>query len=474
MIPRPSGCVAIRRVAAARYPAPDLALDDPSAPAEPLYSAVFAVLRDAGLDLENAHTPGWSPFSKFVAPGGRVLVLVNFVHHRLGARESLDDFASKCTQAAVLRPLLVLLARAVGPSGTILFGNSPVQGADWPSLLEDTGARALLASLGDSLNGTRVEAVDLRGWVLSQGARGSGTARGEGVGVDLGAHSLLERTSGNHDYRVLQYDPQMTARFHGPGRHEYRLSPRVLDADLVLSVPKLKTHVKVGVTAALKGCVGAIAEKDCLAHHRAGSPDEGGDEFPAWHPLLRVSSALGERVWRRGGDPRVMGLGRTAERLVYKLSSKLGVLSGGSWHGNDTCWRMTLDIARCILYADRAGVLHPTPQRKHITLIDGVLGGEGDGPLRPRAVASRCLVFADDCFAADVAACAVMGFDPRKIGLFRGAVDVAPYPVTPLGFHDISPRLDGAPVAWTELPGQVCRRFEVPTGWRGAMEFVRG
>ncbi len=291
------------------------------------------------------------------------------------------------------------------------------------------------------------------------------------MGVELGADSLLESLGGNRAFRVLQYDPAGTARFHGPGRHTCRIAREALEADLIVSVPKLKTHAKVGVTGALKGCVGAIAEKDCLAHHRRGDRAHGGDEFPAAHPLVRAASALGDRVWARGPVSPLTQAGRTLERALYTLTHRLGLASGGSWPGNDTCCRMALDIVRCLRFADVHRALHTTPQRRHVVLMDGVIGGEGNGPLRPRAVLSGCLLFADDPFAADVVASAVMGFDPRRARQVGGAVGVGRYPVTDLGFDDVAPHLDGAPLPWTALPGRVCRRFAPPDAWVGAMEW---
>lgn len=471
----PAGRVALRRLPRAVYSdAPDLLPDEalPELPGlavgaapNPLFRAVRQCLRDAGLDADAHNSPAWNPLGDLVPRGGRVLVLVNFVYQRLGARESRADFEAKCTQAAVLRPLLAYLCKAVGPEGRVVFGNAPVQGASWPALLGDTGAGRLLETLRREGTTPRVEAVDLRGWVL-----GEDRARAEGVSVDLGAESLLEGAEGNRDYRVLQYDPARTARFHGPGQHTYRIAREALGADLIVSVPKLKTHAKVGVTGALKGCVGAIAEKDCLAHHRHGDPALGGDEYPAAHPLVRAASAVGDRVWHRGPVSPLTRAGRALERALYAVTHRLGMPSGGSWPGNDTCWRMALDIARCLRFADRAGTLRDTPQRRHVVLMDGVVGGEGNGPLRPRAVPSGCVLFAQDPFAADVVASAVMGFDPRRVRQVGRATGMARYPVTDLGLDDVRPLVDGAEVSWLDLPGRVCRRFAPPDAWRGSME----
>lgn len=449
----PSRCVAVRRVEGARY-------DDARVAA-----AVRAAIADVGLDATRAHTDGWNPFGALVRPGGTVLVLPNFVFHKRPS-EDAARFEAKCTQAAALRPLVELARRAVGPDGLVRVGNAPVQSGAWEAVLEDTGTRAMLAGL--DREGARVEAVDLRGWVLDRDLRGS--VRAEGVSVDLGRASLLDALGGSDTFRVTHYDPARTGRFHGPGRHVYRLARAALEADLIVSAPKLKTHNKVGVTLSLKGCVGAIAEKDCLAHHRRGDARRGGDEYPRANPLLALRTALGERVWREGEAGRATLLARRLDMALSFVAHRAGMATGGSWAGNDTCWRTAVDIARCLRFADREGVLREAPQRAHVALLDGVVGGDGDGPLAPSPVRSGCVVFSTDPFAADAAGASVMGFDPRRLHIVAGAAGLARYPVTALRLDDVAPSLDGDPIALAALAGRVSPRFNAAGGWRGAIE----
>ena len=60
----------------------------------------------------------------------------------------------------------------------------------------------------------------------------------------------------------------------------------------------------------------------------------------------------------------------------------------GGWHGNDTVWRMCLDLNRVLLYSNRKGHLCETPRRAVLSIADGIVAGEGDGPLKsdPRAM----------------------------------------------------------------------------------------
>src|ERR1022692_1434372 len=59
--------------------------------------------------------------------------------------------------------------------------------------------------------------------------------------------------------------PWLFARGPG-GAHRYAVGNTVLSADVILNVPKLKTHMKTGMTGALKNFVGIVGSKDFLPH----------------------------------------------------------------------------------------------------------------------------------------------------------------------------------------------------------------
>src|SRR4029079_11251659 len=96
-------------------------------------------------------------------------------------------------------------------------------------------------------------------------------------------------------FRVSDYDPTETVSRHGRGFHRYLIARSVLDADLFINLPKMKTHQKSGITAALKNLVGINGAKAYLVHHQKGSPARGGDEFPERASLMiRLQSSLRE------------------------------------------------------------------------------------------------------------------------------------------------------------------------------------
>ena len=84
--------------------------------------------------------------------------------------------------------------------------------------------------------------------------------------------SLLEPIASDRrvDFRVTMYNPDLMRQTHGRGRHQYLIAREVIEADVVINVPKLKTHRKAGITGALKNLVGINGNKDYLPHHRLG------------------------------------------------------------------------------------------------------------------------------------------------------------------------------------------------------------
>jgi hypothetical protein len=387
-----------------------------------VYEGVRKLFLQLGLDGERQGSAAWNPLGRYIAPGSSVFVLCNFVYHRR-PQDSVRDFRAKCIHGSVLRALLDYVALAVGPGGSIRFGNSPLQSCAWDRVLHDAEVDRVLGTATG--RDPVAQPMDLRLFVSDRSQLGRVRSverrdESQAVEVDLGGDSLLAELAGGPSpprFRIADYDPARIESFHRGSSHRYLLHRAVLDADVVISLPKLKTHEKVGITCALKGFVGAVAHKDCLAHHRFGSPSTGGDEYPDGQRWLHAVSGLHDWVHHRAQDAPLQGPIQIGERTLRRVLRRARVTTGGAWYGNDTCWRMAVDLARILHYADATGMMHETRQRRHLVLIDGVVGGEGDGPLAPSPADSRALLFADDVVLADRLACRLMGYDPRAIPL---------------------------------------------------------
>ena len=145
----------------------------------------------------------------------------------------------------------------------------------------------------------------------------------------------------------------------------------------------------------------------------------------------------------------------------------------GAWWGNDTAWRMTLDLARIAHYANADGSMKPTLQRRHLSFIDGIIGGEGDGPLAPDPVSSGVLVFSDDVAIGDRVAARLMGFDPQAIPLIREAFRSMPHPLTTSGASPTDVTSNGESMPETAVTPVLGRSFRPPSGWRRYLDAGR-
>lgn len=430
--------------------------------------AVAAVLTP-GADVDDAT---WNPLGTILPEGGRIHVLPNFVSHRRSFEKDEHTFLGKVTHAAVLQPILALACRAAGQGGRVSVGNAPIQGCDYPRVVAETGLAAVLQRMEQS--SPPIELVDLRGirsrWTATGALLAQETTDEELVAVDLGEHSLLEPLYAGGSaprFRVGDYAGSETEAYHGRGRHVYMINRRVLDADLIISVPKLKTHEKVGITCVVKGAVGAIGRKECLAHHRAGGSAAGGDEFRGNAPLQRAMSAMLEvaaeqPISMRGNLLRIAG--KSMFRAV-RLLDPAG--AGGAWSGNDTAWRMAVDIARVLRFARPDGSLADTPQRQHVAVVDGIVSGEGTGPLRPAPRDSAVVIAGADAAAVDWACALLMGADPARIPIVREAFASTRYPLTEVRPDTLRFVLNGKHCAATDLAALLPPHV-LPPGWTTA------
>ena len=125
--------------------------------------------------------------------------------------------------------------------------------------------------------------------------------------------------------------------------------------------------------------------------------------------LNRLVPALG---------PVVHGRARAAGAKLFGETEE--VVRSGNWHGNDTCWRMCLDLNKLVLYGRPDGTLGRV-RRRYLVLADGLVAGEGAGPMNPDPVLAGLLLFGTDAASVDAAAATLMGFDPERIPLVREA-----------------------------------------------------
>ena len=452
-------------VSAAPYPPgetfPELPGIPPGAVPNPVFRLVREVLRDLGLDREHFGTAQWNPLGELVKPGGRIVVKPNWVLHRNEGTGGMDCMIS---HPSVLRAVLeyVFLTRPA----RVVLGDAPLQGCDFGQMLAFGDMNRVVEHFRQ--RGLPLDVRDFRRTVMRQDGqlkRVDEELQPESnyVLVDLGADSLLEPISTDwRKFRVTVYDPRKMWRHHRPGRHCFLIAREILEANLVVNVPKLKAHKKAGVTCCLKNLIGINGNKEYLPHHRKGAADGGGDNYEHGHWLMSLLEQALDGMNRHRNHP---WLYRQGERVVWHLLARRrraepGAQFEGSWYGNDTIWRTCLDLNRALLYADTDGRMHDTPQRQELSIVDAIITGQGDGPLAPDPLATGAILAAHNPAVGDFLGAHLLGFDPAKIALLRHAGEARRWRIcgTPPEVPEFSPPFPAA---------------RPPPGWRGHIEQER-
>lgn len=416
-------------------------------PANPVYAAVRRCFEQLGLDASRAGTAAWNPLGDVIRPGQRVLIKPNLVLHEPA---SLVGSNALVTHGSVIRAVTDYVLLAAGREGTVTIGDCPLQEADLPRLARASGLQGVL----DHYAGHRdlpLRFVDFRTDRMVMHADGRITDReklsGDPAGnveVRLDGTSSLEPITRadaqfgagyQQAFAVANYDKTRTVAHHVPGHHAYLIPRSVLEADVFVNVPKLKTHQKAGITVCQKNLIGINADKAYLPHYREGSAQEGGDEYPRrdrltwWNRRVRAKLvdgnplvwAVGSRLWRLAKSsvltPRVLGQQSSFVANAW--------VSGGAWEGNDTLWRTILDINRILFFARADGRLHDAPVRRYVALVDGIMAGEGNGPILPHPKPAGALLLGTDPLGVDVVAARLMGFHWREVPQLRHAASLA-------------------------------------------------
>lgn len=438
----------------------------------PKTTTLFAVrnlLSQAGLDKARFGAADWNPLAAIIQRGSRVLLKPNWVHHRNRSGLGLTCLV---THSAVIEAVLRYVLKARPAS--VVVGDAPIQGCDFRRLAHDAG----FERLGHVSTGRSPEVTirDLRCVHLPRSTAPQVPNPGRDadcyVLVDLGSESLLEPiTHERSEFRVTMYDPRDMRRNHQRGRHRYLIAREVLDADVVINLPKLKTHKKVGITGALKNMVGINGHKEFLPHHRKGGSAQGGDCYSGSSRLKRIAEELLD-ISNQSKSTHLRFLLPRLGKLAIMVETLIGGDDNltGSWYGNDTVWRTCLDLQRILYYGRADGSLSDVPQRTVLSITDGIIAGEGDGPLAPSPVEFGLLSMGTNTAALEWVHGLLMGFDPEKIPLLRQAFRVSPWPLTHLRPGELVIRLDGSRCRAEHLFRQAGRAFQPPRGWIGKCE----
>jgi hypothetical protein len=265
-------------------------------------------------------------------------------------------------------------------------------------------------------------------------------------------------------------------KHHSNGKHEYLFPRSFLKSDVIINIAKLKTHRRTGVTLALKNYMGIPSYKDSLPHFMTGSTSEGGDQYI--HPGVRkkIATFLHDVIQSSRFLP-VKFVCAVVKKILWNSHFLIPFkddIYEAMWWGNDTLWRTLSDLNQAVEYADKQGVIKKNPQRKQLAIIDGIIGGEGDGPLACDPVRSGVLLAGVSPSAIDAVAAAFMGFDVHKIPLIRNAFKGGknPRPLFDGTLEEISIQSNGVEETFENFSKREHKRFKPHPQWANHVESI--
>jgi uncharacterized protein (DUF362 family) len=386
----------------------------------------------------------------------KILIKPNWVRHNIN---ETDKYCLTTNETVIIALVSVILK--YGPI-KITIGDAPIQGCNWTKLISSD----FLAKIEFLSNEQKVPIYikDFRRVKFDAEENKLEDAKNSlenFIIFDLGELSYLEpvTSSDKNNFRVTLYDPDRLKESHRLGVHKYCITKELFDADIVISMPKVKTHQKAGLTAALKNLVGLNGDKDFLPHHRIGGTDMGGDSYPGYN-LFRYWAELSfDKSYKNIGKPTFKLWTRFAA-LLWKLSlPSQNHQTAAAWYGNDTTWRMVLDLNLIAVFGKDDGTIGETPQRVLYSLCDGIIGGQGDGPLKPEPLPLGILSFSNNSALNDLCMAELMQLKIAKIPLLLEAKSFIK--------NDINIKYNNSKISKIKNLENFSIKAKLPPGWVG-------
>ncbi len=364
-----------------------------------IYDAVRSLFISMKFDEKNIGKKTWNPFKDFIKKGQTVLIKPNLVLHRnenkLGTTDSL------ITNFSIIRPIVDYVILALGNTGKIIVGDAPVQDCDFNELKKINNLEKNILSYKKIYK--NIHFLDFRK---------NQNPDVECLLVNLGKESTLcEIQSDESKFAVTNYDLTMMHVHHNKDKHEYIIPKCVLESDVIINLPKPKTHKKAGITACMKNFVGINGNKECLPHHRIGCPIENGDEYRDYGIFPKMYSYFLKQSYKKN---LIIDFFRKCSRVGLILTKK-NIYKEGNWYGNETLPRTIVDLNKAITYSDKNGNIKQKPQRIIFSVCDMIISGEKEGPMAPIDKEVGYIVAGFNVINNDYIICKLMGFDPNKI-----------------------------------------------------------
>ena len=415
----------------------------------------------------------------YIRPGEHVVIKPNWVkEHDTRTPHDEASWLAIITHPAFVREVTRWAARQLQGSGRVTLCDAPQSDSSFDTIRRLHRLDDLIEECRRDFPGVSFTLFDMRceEWKVVDGVtvskRELPSDPAGAVDVHLDEKSEFFGFPGLGKLYGASYDFATTNRQHTDPYHEYRICRTPMAADVLINLPKLKTHKKVGLTVALKNLVGTTPRTNWLPRHTEGTPAEGGDQFAESSPKRAL-----EGILMRNAKKILFGRHflswlfvplKKVGRLIFGDTQK--VVRSGNWHGNDTAWRMILDLHKCFSYFDGDAKPRVKPQRQLI-LVDGLIAGEGDGPMACDPKPCGVVLAGTHPVAVDCVSARLMGFDWRKTRLLAGSFTLKELPLVAFQPGDIrvsSNNPDWHVDAFEKMSNTL--NFRCHFGWHGHLE----
>jgi uncharacterized protein (DUF362 family) len=434
----------------------------------------------AGYDYKNRLSEQWNPLGFLISEGDFVLIKPNWIKESHLYKPHEWDYV--ITHPSIIKEVVRYTIKALHGKGKIYIGDSPQTDSSFYTLYNNCGLADLekeVHVLMDIHKDLDIRILDLREeeWKTKSGVVvKKKKLLGDPLGYvvfDLGEQSEFIRHKGVGSYYGAAYDMEETNSMHNGIVNKYRVCGSVPSADVIINIPKLKTHKKAGITASLKNMVGINGAKNWLPHFTNGTPENNGDQFPKSKRKSEIEAILLKNIKKIISYANFLS-------ILFVYLKKIGdqifgtteqVVRSGNWYGNDTIWRTILDLNKILFYGTKDGTFSSKP-RRYLTIIDGIYGGQGNGPMAPDKVESGILIMSPNPVTCDCTAAKLMGFDYKKIPSLSNAFKITKMLIVDFQHKDIMVQSNNA--NWNmkleSIDSKNCFHFEPHFGWKEHIE----
>ncbi|MEI6258813.1 MAG: DUF362 domain-containing protein [Deltaproteobacteria bacterium] len=363
-----------------------------------------------------------SNISNEVISEKKVLIKPNWVLHNLKPE---DWMCLRTNDNFLLAAVEIVLNKK---PKSIIIGDAPIQDCDWEKMIDKNFIEAI-NKLSVKYS-TPITIKDFRRTIWISKNNKVITVENpscENIIFDVGEQSMLESVCNDKKnlFRIVNYSPDILAKNHKHGMHKYCITKDLFESDVVITIPKVKTHQKTGFTNSMKILVGVNTDKEFLPHHRMGATKDGGDCYQERNVFRYLAELSFDEANKNRQTNWVYQFYYFFCRVFWKLSfSKKEYSLGASWYGNDTCWRMVFDVNKVAVYGKKDGTISNEPQRVIYSLCDGIIGGQGNGPLQPTPLPLGMVSFTNNAALMDVAYGYLFKLKHEKIPFFKKAKEL--------------------------------------------------